>query len=59
MLTIDEKLEIIKSTNAGASCTCAVIAEKYGTCIARSTVGNIKKDALKVEAFKKSMEIGF
>ena len=47
VLTIDEKLEIIKSIDAGTSYT--LIAEKYG--IARSTVANIKKDASKVEAF--------
>ena len=56
VLTIDEKLEIIKSIDAGLSYT--VIAEKYG--IARSTEANIKKDSSKVEAFKKtSMEMGF
>ena len=53
-LTIDEKLEII---DAGSSYT--VIAGKYGTCIAQSTVANIKKDASKFKAFKKSMEISF
>ena len=56
VLTIDKKLETIKSIDAGASYT--LIVEKYG--IARSTIANIKKDALKVEAFKKkSMEMGF
>ena len=56
-LTISEKLEIIKSINAGSSYI--DIAEKYSTCIARSTVANIKKDVLKVEAFNKSVEMGF
>ena len=46
MLTIDEKLEIIKSIDAGTSYT--LIAEKYG--IVRSTVAKIKKDASKVQA---------
>ena len=44
-------------TPAGPSNT--VIAGKYSTCIARSTLANIKKDASKVEAYMKSMEKGF
>ena len=56
-LTISEKLEIIKSIDAGSSYT--AIAQKNDTCIAQSTVANIKKDASKVQAFKKSMEMGF
>ena len=35
------------------------IAEKYGTCIAQSMVANVKKEASKVEAFKKPMEMDF
>ena len=57
VLTINEKLEIISSIDAASSYT--VIAEKYCTCIAWSMVANIKKNASKVEAFKKSMEMGF
>ena len=34
------------------------IVGKYSTCIAQSMVVNIKKNALKVEAIKKSMEMG-
>ena len=45
VLMIGEKLEIIKSINAGSSYI--VIAEKHGTCIAQLTVANIKKDASK------------
>ena len=41
-------MEIIESIDAESSTT--VIAEKYGTCIAESTVANIKKE---------SMEMGF
>ena len=44
VLTVNEKLEILKSVNDGTSYT--VIAEKFG--IAMSTVANIKKDAPQV-----------
>ena len=56
-MTIEEKLEIIKSIDAGSSYT--VIVGKHGTYIAQSTVANIKKDESKFEAFKKSTEISF
>ena len=52
---MDEKLKIIMSIDAGPSYT--VIAEKYGTCIARWMVANIKNDVSKVQAFKKSKEM--
>ena len=59
-LTIDEKLEIIEFVDAGSSCT--VRAGKYSTYMyiaQKSTVANIKKDASKFEAYKKSIEISF
>ena len=56
MLTIDEKQEINKSIDTRTSYT--IIAENFG--IARSMVANIRKDASKVEAFKKrSIEMGY
>ena len=53
---IGEKLEIIKSIDAGSSYTFK--AEKWGTCIAQLTVANIEKDASKVKVFNKSTELG-
>ena len=58
VLAVEEKLQILKSVNNGASYT--VITEKFG--IARPTVANVhaKKDASKLEAFKKrTIETGF
>ena len=56
VLTVNEKLDILQFIGAGTSY--AVIAEKFG--IAKSTVANIKKDASKLEAFKKrTIEMGF
>ena len=50
-MTIDDKkLEIIESIDAGPS-SYIVIARKYGTRIAQSTVAKTKKDASKFEAF--------
>ena len=57
-MAVEEKLQILKSANNGASYT--VITEKFG--IARPTEANVhvKKDALKLEAFKKrTIEMGF
>ena len=54
VLTVDEKLKVLKSINTGMSYT--IIAEKFG--IARSMVANMK-DATKLEAFKKrTIEMG-
>ena len=56
-LMINKKLEIIESIDAVSLYT--IRAEKYGTYIAQLTVANIKKDALRFEVYKKSMEISF
>ena len=51
VLTVEEKLEIIKETQRGVSYT--LISEKYG--IGRSTVVDIKKNKAKLRAYKHKM----
>ena len=53
MLTIDEKLEILKSRTSRT-----ITSEKFG--IGISTVPDIKKNTLKLKVFKKKMvDMGF
>ena len=58
-LTIDKKLEIIKSIDARSAYTVIVGKYRRYMYIAQWTVANIKKDASKFKTFKKSMEISF
>ena len=54
LLTIDDKIDILQLLNFGTLYT--IISEKYG--IGRSTVADIIKSALKLEAFKNSEDDG-
>ena len=57
VLSVEDKLEVLKLIDSGTSHS--TITRQYGIGIGKSTVGDIKKNRIKLEQFKKkTVEMG-